>query len=580
MSNQENAPKPMQAWCWIVGGIVAILIFAGLTAPMVMRAHVDPLSSEWGTLQTMVYGLGDYAASNDGRFPAHLDDLDSHPFPKFRDFRNGKRYDWVYFPGFTWNDRGDTILVAAPVAFSKADGTFRAEDEPSRIILTVDGRSLILEEKKYHEFVAEQSTAAWRNPVPVNSQDPWRFLDDPTWQQAPPPQDSAEPAPNIPDLISRLESGDDTERRNPADDLGEIDDPPPEVASALIKALGDSRAGYLAAMGLARISIDDASVIAPIIETLRTGNGQAEYWAAVALRQIGLDRARDAVPLMTALLARNGDDIQVTAAKALGGLGPDAAVAVPALIAVLAAGDSWAVKCAVITLGRIGPQAHAAIPILKQMFDSGSDYRMDVARALWSIDPTIAPHLLPFLIDQVTSQRNTNGPNQPMGHSFFMAIELLGEMGPAAHSAIPALNDQLRGGARSDAAWSLWRIDPTLLDPMTEIIATALQSGNSRDDRFAKIPESTARYIYHYTALEAVGMLWQMHPDRRDALRPVLVHVLRVWHPKQGLDNFKGSARRAIPAIEEYLQNPDSDPLRKFASEALQDIRTTDHGEW
>lgn len=592
MTNEEDAPKRKSGRRWIVHGIVVlvlIMVFAGLTRPLVLRAYVDPLSREWGTLHSMEYELSFYASSNDGRFPARLDDLSSHEggykLQKFRDFRTGKFFDWKYFPGFGLDDRGDTILVAAPRAFSNADGTFHAEDVPSRMVLTLDGRRFILAEEKYRDFVAEQSSGTWRTSPPVASQDPWRFLDDPIWQQAlaDPPEnfsDPPEPAPNIPVLIRRLEFGGDTIRWNAADALGEIDDPPPEVATALLKALGDSEAGYLAAMGLARISLDDASVIPRIVETMRSGGGKAEYWAAVALRKIGLERARDAVPLMAAALTRSGDDIQITAAKALAGCGLDASVAVPELIGVLSGGDSWAVKCAVIALGRIGPRAHAAIPSLRKRFESGGDYRVDVARALWSIDPGLAPDLIPFLIDEIAGQRNPSGPNQPMNHSFFSAIELLGQMGSAAAAAIPVLKDQLRGGAKTEAAWSLWRIDPTLLDPMTEIIARALHSGSPSDDRFAEKPQSVSRRIGYYSGLEAVGMLWQMHPERRDDLRPVLAHLLRAWYPDKGLNSFNGGARRAIPALEEFLQEPVSDDLRRFADEALQDIRTTDPGEW
>jgi hypothetical protein len=32
--------------------------------------------------------------------------------------------------------------------------------------------------------------------------------------------------------------------------------------------------------------------------------------------------------------------------------------------------------------------------------------------------------------------------------------------------------------------------------------------------------------------------------------------------------------------MSEFLQDPGTDELRKFAGEALQDIRTTDAGEW
>lgn len=146
--------------------------------------------------------------------------------------------------------------------------------------------------------------------------------------------------------------------------------------------------------------------------------------------------------------------------------------------------SAWAVKCAVSALGRIGPQARDAIPALRKRFDSGADYRMDAARALFLIEPGMSAESVPFLKDVVAGQRKATGSNEPMGGRFFDAIELLGQMGAAAEDAIPVLEDQLQGGARTRAAWSLWRIDPMLLEPMTEIITKALDHESPSEDRF------------------------------------------------------------------------------------------------
>jgi hypothetical protein len=589
MESEKPPPARKSKWRWVVGsGLVLVVIaaLAGLTAPRVLRAHVDPLTREWSELGQMGYGLAEYASCNDGQLPAKLDDLASLEMGlgllKFRNFRTGKHLDWKYFPGFGSNDRGDTIVVAAPLAFSKADGTFRALDEPSRMVLTLDGRKLILAEPLYMESIAEQSSATWRTSQSPSPKDPWRFLNATTWREPVQSGDSADPptpAPDLASLIRRLDSG-GTIQRDAADALTSLKNPPPEVATALLRVLGDAEIGYTAAMGLAVMSLEDASIAPRMIGIMHAGDDKSRYWAAVALEKIGLRQAREAVPLMTKALTRHGDDIQVTAAKALAGLGQDASVAVPELIAVLSDGDSWAAKCAIIALGRIGPPAHAAVPELWKIVESGDGYRMDAKRALWSIQPALAPRLIPLLIDEVAGQRNPSGPNGAMSGSFFPAIELLGRMGPSAAAAIPVLKDQLLGGAGTQAALALWRIEPTLLEPMTEIIAQALNDDGPTEDRFATRAERGGRQIGVYSGLDAVGMLWLMHPGRRDELRPVLSHLLHAWDHQNGLDRFDGMSRHVIPALEALLLEPIAEDLRTPTGRALQRIRTTDPGNW
>lgn len=104
-------------------------------------------------------------------------------------------------------------------------------------------------------------------------------------------------------------------------------------------------------------------------------------------------------------------------------LGPFAVEAVPLLIDCFlkTGGCTYQLGC----LGRV---AHTAIPALKSKLDSSRDYgKLGICRALWEIEHT-PDTVIPALIELC---RNEFRPIQRD------AIELLGEIGPAAISAIP-----------------------------------------------------------------------------------------------------------------------------------------------
>lgn len=76
-------------------------------------------------------------------------------------------------------------------------------------------------------------------------------------------------------------------------------------------------------------------------------------------------------------------------------------------------------------------------------------------------------------------------------------------------------------------------------------------------------------------------MLWQLYPDRRDALTPVLIALLCEWRNVKGLSSLSPALRKAIPALEDLLESQSlPGEIRKFAMEALQEVRTLDPGNW
>src|SRR5207249_892966 len=91
-------------------------------------------------------------------------------------------------------------------------------------------------------------------------------------------------------------------------------------------------------------------------------------------------------------------------------------------------------NAAVIALARIGPPARAALPELQAALRLDDDYfRLEVIRALWTVgreSETTVPILIRILEDR-------NNPNRAG------AAMVLGEMGPAAKAALPALANLL-----------------------------------------------------------------------------------------------------------------------------------------
>ncbi len=150
--------------------------------------------------------------------------------------------------------------------------------------------------------------------------------------------------------------------------------------------------------------------------------------------------AAELVPLL-----KDADDaVRLLTAQVLAAMGPAAKDALPALISTLRQSDLKpgnakriaAQKVYVTALGEIGPAAGAAVPLLTPLLRAtNSVTRIGAAIALWRIRHTAAD-TLPVLI----SGLNTNGETLDQ----VAIIETLGDMGPLAASATPALLTMLQ----------------------------------------------------------------------------------------------------------------------------------------
>lgn len=137
--------------------------------------------------------------------------------------------------------------------------------------------------------------------------------------------------PDVPDLLTRLQSADTTVSG--------------EANLALI------RVGEPAVPGL--------------VEMLRSSDPRLRKLAATTLWGLGA-KGKDAVPALAELLADPDPELRLAAAMALDNMGPAAVDAVPALIKALKDPEGEVRQWSAKALGHIGPAAASAIPALSK----------------------------------------------------------------------------------------------------------------------------------------------------------------------------------------------------------------------
>jgi HEAT repeat protein len=230
------------------------------------------------------------------------------------------------------------------------------------------------------------------------------------------------------------------QRRHPdkvIDDLAALGTPAIRPLIQALQETPESHVGQYCAEALAGIG---PPAVPALMKTLDYRNPNAGRRAAVALGNIGPD-AKQAVPKL--LEALKNVHMCDRAAEALGRIGPAAAPAVPALIDALKDGHRRLHRSAAWALGEIGPAAKDAIPALtKALKDKNPDVRSAAGASLAKLG--LPDKGLPVLIAVL------EGPE--WYYRKRVAI-MLGEVGPPAKAAIPALKQALKDRHR-EVGWA------------------------------------------------------------------------------------------------------------------------------
>jgi HEAT repeat protein len=186
------------------------------------------------------------------------------------------------------------------------------------------------------------------------------------------------------------------------------------------------------------------------------------YAATTALGEIG-SATEPALKSLQAATKDGDEGLQIAARLALWQLKKDAGQIVP-LIEHLISGETMFRGRAADALGRIGPAAKTAVPALKEAA-RGKDVYLAIAAnlALWKIDRV--PESIPALTKILKEQRGDGRWLQAMemANRRANALSALGEVGPAAKSALPMLLDSLSDNirwVRKEAAKALEKIAP------------------------------------------------------------------------------------------------------------------------
>jgi HEAT repeat protein len=244
----------------------------------------------------------------------------------------------------------------------------------------------------------------------------------------------------VDEALSRLRKGlassEPTIRRGSVSGLSDIAENLPaagrrELATQFAELLDDpsEEVGMHAGGALVRLGPD-------AIDELRKRLGEPAHRAQSlgVLAAIG-KAAAPAVPDLVAVLAGSDEVAAGEAAEALAAVGPAAVTAVPALEKLLADATPAEVRYPVaFALGRIGPAAKPAVPRLLELSTSADEIMATVAT--WAVlkiqpeDATLVEQAIPLLRRALRGERDL---------ARLEAAVSLGDIGPAARSAIPLL---------------------------------------------------------------------------------------------------------------------------------------------
>ena len=202
-----------------------------------------------------------------------------------------------------------------------------------------------------------------------------------------------------------------------------------------------------------------------LLSLMKDSDGDVRRRAVAALGNLG-EEVRRVLPALCAALKEaalnDGDDgVRAEAVRALLRAGSQPATEVGAL-ADAPHSDIDVVRFhAAIALGDLGPAGRPAVPALihASLWDEEPAVRVEAAMALWKIDDK-GPLVLHVLIKALDDANEL---------ICWIAAECLGQMGPAARDALPALRRALQRDFRislikTGVILALERIDPQVTD--------------------------------------------------------------------------------------------------------------------
>jgi HEAT repeat protein len=371
-------------------------------------------------------------------------------------------------------------------------------------------------------------------------------------------------------LTAAMKESDTSIRRKAIDALGQIGPPAREALPQLRTALQDAQEEFrwAAAVAVANIAPQEAAPVVPIL-TAGLDKPRAEglsfvHWPTVFLFiKIG----EPVVPALTAALRKPKAEQQFMAAL-LGAIGPPAKPAVPAILNLCQSADPKIRLAAAQALVNIDPrQASHVVPVLiDSLQNADSLVRDDAARMLGELGP-VAKDAAPALLAGLQSEKDDPS---------LWFFEALGLIGVEAKETLPALLDMLKHGRPKDiiaAAYALRLLGPAAQTAVPLLRARAAVpfslEFNPAAEALARIdpsqmPFTPPAFLFALQDKDdrwgALAALTAMGPAAKDAL-PALRWGLEEWSPAQRLCAIRALARidpneavKQIPVLLDMLR--------------------------
>lgn len=272
----------------------------------------------------------------------------------------------------------------------------------------------------------------------------------------------------------------------------------------------------------------------------RLKDGTTPRARASAARALG-GRNAEAVPALAAALKDGAFEVRFAAAEALtrvGGWDVARTAGLPVFVEALRAADANTRGRACDLLVLLRADAKAVVPDVRKLLkDPVREVQFTAALALVGIDAPSAEGAVPVLTDAL------NGTD----HDARRAAQALGDLGPMARAAVPALVkhfDSKNVNLRIESAGAVGRIDPARAPAAVKVLSAVLED--------PKLTKGVPR-MYAVAALRNIGA-----PAK--AALPVLAQLLTDDRP------FHSEIAVAMLAID-----PDSATARAWARKTLAD---------
>jgi HEAT repeat protein len=293
----------------------------------------------------------------------------------------------------------------------------------------------------------------------------------------------------------------------------------------------------LAARLLEHVGAKAAPAIPVLIETLSDSDDEVQYAALEALESIG----RAVVPAVLRAMTNERTRLRGGATSLAARMAGEDERLLPGLLKAMRDPSPYVRRCATFGLGKMRRHPDEVVPVLIAALSDQAEAKEE---------PT-APAL---------DRRSTDGP---LCRSAALA---LGNMGPSARAAIPALLKSLNDpdqGLSAVSCYALVKIDPQdkrIVPSLVEVLKG--QSPGSRADAASALgrigPQAKAAVS---ALLEALKAKDERDPERAQSLREAAAYAL---------GRIDWQTEETVPALAEALKAPDRDgSLRRTIVRAL-----------